>query len=210
MQIGNITIQEQVLLLGTSIASALLVIYLVEKLFKSSTKATDIAFETVVMFILIWKASLFILSPQLVIQSPLSLLYFTGGYSGLIIAIFITLFYFYWKISKIKFQQNSLFLIYIGVASGFLLYELQLLLMEKGSIFLVFILVGMLTLMMRWKAYTWQFLDVIIWGSVLLLIISRIHQSDLLISLSKQEWLFLSIAGYTAVIQFSVYKRRIV
>nr|WP_263327189.1 redoxin domain-containing protein [Neobacillus sp. Marseille-Q6967] len=68
---------------------------LVKKLF-------DIVSNSVFLGFLIWKGSLLLLEPKLIVKSPLSLLYFTGGDKGLILGILGSYIYFFCKTMKLN------------------------------------------------------------------------------------------------------------
>ena len=62
----------------------------------------EIALNSVFWGFLIWKGSLLLLEPKLIIESPMSLLYFTGGTKGFIIGILGALIYFVLKARKLN------------------------------------------------------------------------------------------------------------
>ncbi|WP_377891483.1 hypothetical protein [Alkalihalobacillus sp. R86527] len=206
MQIGKINLSEQLVWVGICVAIALLSIYLVGKFLKLSTNAADLAFETVVAFILFWKGSLLILSPLLVFNSPLSLLYFTGGHPGFILALLFTIIYFHWKLSNYQNHKNQIFLLSFGLVIGTFFYEIVQF-AEEGSLGILLLLLAMLLLMVYWKSYNWRFLDVLLGGSILLFIIGMMRQ-EYMLETSKLQWLYLFVAIYIVWIQYGVYRRR--
>lgn len=206
MQIGKVTISEQLVLIGISIAIPLLIIYLVGKFLRLSTNAADLAFETVVAFILFWKGSLLLLSPLLVFNSPLSLLYFTGGHNGFIIALLFTMIYIHWKLTNYQDHKNHIFLLSFGLVMGTICYEVFQF-VDGGAWGSVVLLLAMLLLLLYWKSYNWRFLDIMLWGSILLFIIGMIEQ-EYILQTSKLQWVYLFVAIYTVWIQYGVYRRR--
>lgn len=62
----------------------------------------ELALNSVFWGFLIWKGSLLLLEPKLIIESPMSLLYFTGGTKGFILGILGALIYFVLKARKLK------------------------------------------------------------------------------------------------------------
>ncbi|MFJ5714848.1 peroxiredoxin family protein [Neobacillus sp. NPDC093127] len=93
-------------------------------------KIFDAVLNSVFGGFLIWKGSLLLLEPKLVIDSPLSLLYFTGGTKGLILGIIGAIIYFFLKARKLKLtnfmilQPTLIFL--FAVMSGYFLLNLVL------------------------------------------------------------------------------------
>ncbi|MHC0039390.1 peroxiredoxin family protein [Pseudoneobacillus sp. C159] len=79
---------------------------------------------------LLWKGSLLLLEPKLIIKSPLSLLYFTGGTKGLIIGTLGAFIYFMFKAKKLKIANHIIFhstLVFaFGMMSGYFLLNLFL------------------------------------------------------------------------------------
>jgi peroxiredoxin len=96
---------------------------------------------------LIWKGSLLLLEPKLIVKSPLSLLYFTGGGKGLILGMIGAVIYFLYKTRKsnipfyITLQTGCIFS--FSVFSG---YHLLALFMMNESI-LFHLLAGLLSLL---------------------------------------------------------------
>ncbi|MGJ7920190.1 peroxiredoxin family protein [Neobacillus sp. LXY-4] len=103
-QLGSIAISLKWLVLGVAILTGLLVLkiwlqrsqpkHINKKIFELVTNSLFWGF-------IFWKGSLILLDPKLVWKSPLSLLYFTGGSKGFIVAILLTGIYFIYKIKKI-------------------------------------------------------------------------------------------------------------
>ncbi|WP_270182400.1 hypothetical protein [Alkalihalobacillus sp. CinArs1] len=205
MQIGNVSVPEHLVLMGASIALALFSIAIIRKILSLSSNATDLAFETVVTFIIAWKASLIIVSPLLVVESPLSLLYFTGGETGYIIGLFISMVYLHWKL-KGDNRKNNLYLLGFGLLIGTIGYE-AFHFPTKSSLLLIVLLLSMVLLMVYWKSYEWRFLDLMLWGSILIFIVGMIRQ-DVMFHLSKQQWLYLFVAVYTVWAQYDVFRRK--
>ncbi|WP_456276235.1 redoxin domain-containing protein [Bacillus sp. AK128] len=126
IQIGSLSILLKWFLLGVSIILGLILINLhlrftqEKEIFKT---IFDLVTNTVFLGFISWKLSLLVLQPALVIRSPLSLLYFTGGQDGLILAIIVAVLYFLWKSKQMKDQQHIIwqtgFLFFIVVLGGY-------------------------------------------------------------------------------------------
>lgn len=114
---------------------------LVKKLF-------DIVSNSVFLGFLIWKGSLLLLEPKLIVKSPLSLLYFTGGHKGLILGIIGSFTYFFFKARKLNISffitLQSAFIFSISTLCG---YHILLIFLIKENI-LFHLFVGLLSLLL--------------------------------------------------------------
>ncbi|MGG3560852.1 hypothetical protein ABES03_04415 [Neobacillus rhizosphaerae] len=112
IQIGSLSIMLKWVLLGAAILLGLVIIKLWLQRTQTEGSKKEI-FDTLTnsLFILIlaWKGSLILLEPKLIIKSPISLLYFTGGTKGLIIAVLISLIYFINKNKQSKISARVIF-----------------------------------------------------------------------------------------------------
>ena len=91
------------IILGVGIIAGLIVarVRLVKTTTTDNTKSIiNLLTNGIFIGFLAWKGSLFLLEPGLVIKSPMSLLYFTGGTKGLAIAVVIIIVYFLYHIKK--------------------------------------------------------------------------------------------------------------
>jgi hypothetical protein len=146
IQIGSFAILLKWILLG--IAFLIGVIFIKKWLKRTqeddiSKKLFDLYSNGLFILFIAWKGSLLLLDPILVLKSPLSLLYFTGGDKGLSISIIITIVYFIYKGRKITTQSvvvQSLLIFCLTVASAYnflflyFLEEQELLHLILGSI----------------------------------------------------------------------------
>lgn len=104
LQMGSLAILFKWILLGTGIIIGLIFIriWLQRSLSKEiSKKVFDLLTNGLFLLVLVWKGSLLILEPKIVMKSPFSLLYFTGGEKGLAIAFLITIVYFIYMARKL-------------------------------------------------------------------------------------------------------------
>jgi peroxiredoxin len=133
IQIGSFTIMMRWVILGMAIVVGFtfLKIWLLRSQSKDlGKKIFDAVVNSVFWGFLIWKGSLLLLEPKLVIDSPLSLLYFTGGTKGLILGIIGAIIYFFFKARKLMLtnfmilQPTLIFL--FAVMSGYFLLNLVL------------------------------------------------------------------------------------
>lgn len=103
IQIGSLAIMTKWIILGIGIITGLLVarFWLAKTQTKEITKAIlNLLTNGIFIGFLSWKGSLILLEPKLVIKSPMSLLYFTGGTKGFVIAFVITLLYLLYHLKK--------------------------------------------------------------------------------------------------------------
>lgn len=128
LQIGSLAIMTKWVILGIGIIAALLVvrIWLAKTQSIEITKATfNILTNGIFIGFLAWKGSLLFLEPSLVLKSPMSLLYFTGGTKGLVIAAVITLLYFLYHFKKVTVDASVLIrsILIVGLATT-MIYDL--------------------------------------------------------------------------------------
>ncbi|NWQ40275.1 TlpA family protein disulfide reductase [Bacillus sp. EB106-08-02-XG196] len=86
----------------------------------------DLVFNSIFCGFLIWKGSQLLLEPKLMIESPLSLLYFTGGTKGLILGTLGALIYLIFKARKLEITnlmvlQSTLVFAFAVMSGSFLL-----------------------------------------------------------------------------------------
>ncbi|WP_010676501.1 peroxiredoxin family protein [Bacillus timonensis] len=119
IQIGSLTIMVKWVILAIGITAGLFLVrvWLAKTQSKEMTKnIINLLTNGVFIGFLAWKGSLLLLEPKLVIKSPMSLLYFTGGTKGLMIAAYLTLFYLLYHIKK-RTVASSLFIRAILITS---------------------------------------------------------------------------------------------
>jgi len=126
IQIASLAVPLKWLLLGISIIFGLFFIrmWLHQTQAKAVAKRVfDVLGNSVFLCFILWKVSLVLTDPALVLKSPMSLLYFTGGTAGLILAVFGSLGYFYWKSIKLKvpplLMLQSLFFYSLAILGGY-------------------------------------------------------------------------------------------
>ncbi|MDF2856132.1 MAG: hypothetical protein K0Q87_1983 [Neobacillus sp.] len=126
--IGSLSIASKWIFL----AVALLLSYILFKLHKFSTALLDVLSNSLFIGFLVLKLSLILVQPNLVIKSPLSLLYFTGGKIGFWLAVSIASAVYFWgtRMQGISLQTRvntfGLFVLY-----SFSFYHLHFLLVNQ-------------------------------------------------------------------------------
>lgn len=133
IQIGSITIMMKWIVLGIAVLIGFVVLklWLLRSRKEESGKLLfELALDSVFWGFLIWKGSLVLFDPKLVIESPMSLLYFSGGMKGLILGILCALIYFYFKARKLKITNllilHSTVVFAFAVLSGYFLVNMIL------------------------------------------------------------------------------------
>ncbi|WP_019153184.1 TlpA disulfide reductase family protein [Robertmurraya massiliosenegalensis] len=121
------------IILGTAIVVGFIILKLwLRRSQKEETRKQlfELTLNSVFWAFVIWKGSLLLLEPKLVIESPMSLLYFTGGMKGLILGIFGALVYFIMKTRKLKIANfvilQTTVVFAFAVMSGYFLVNLLL------------------------------------------------------------------------------------
>lgn len=129
IQIGSLAVSLKWLLLGIALVFGLVTI----KLWLKSTQENELhkkVFDTIANGIflgfIVWKGSLLILEPSLVIKSPMSLLYFTGGTPGLVISALSAIIFVVYKSRRMKLSNSlilhcSIMFIFAAMGSYYLL-----------------------------------------------------------------------------------------
>ncbi|PAE40873.1 hypothetical protein [Bacillus sp. 7884-1] len=126
IQIGSFAILVKWLLLGISVIIGLFFLkwwFMPTEKDETTKKIFDEIANTLFIGFIIWKISLILLEPSLVMKSLYSLLYFTGGSNGLILAIIGSVLYFFFKARKIKIPNmlilQSAFIFSFSTLSGY-------------------------------------------------------------------------------------------
>ncbi|WP_231505661.1 TlpA disulfide reductase family protein [Bacillus sp. EB01] len=111
IQIGSFTFMTKWVVLGISfiIGLTLLKLWLLRTQKNETGKRLfDLAFNSVFLGLLIWKGSLLLFEPKLIIESPMSLLYFHGGTWGIILGTLGAFMYFWFKARKLKLPNRMI------------------------------------------------------------------------------------------------------
>ncbi|MET3698959.1 hypothetical protein SAMN05877753_110194 [Bacillus oleivorans] len=83
----------------------------------------DAVFNSVFLFVLIYKGSIALFRPVLLFENPKALLFFNGGQKGMFLAIIVIVIYLYVKIKKEKWKIEK---IYPAIVSGSLSFTISL------------------------------------------------------------------------------------
>ncbi|MCG6182183.1 TlpA family protein disulfide reductase [Anoxybacillus sp. LAT_38] len=96
---------------------------------KAERRMMDVIFNSFIYGLVIWKLSYGIVHPNMVLENPLTLLYFNGGVVGLVLAAVFIVFYTYWHLKK----EHISFDTYIRVATPIYFGYWIVFLLWKGS-----------------------------------------------------------------------------
>ncbi|MBN8209324.1 hypothetical protein JI666_11250 [Bacillus sp. NTK071] len=206
--IGKISVPDEFVWAGIGIIVALLMIYFIEKKWYNHSTASSIAYETVIFFVLVWKLSLVFLNPTLVFTAPLSLVYFTGGSYGFVIALFLSIGYVGWKIMKLHERRRILFLLVIAVEITSVIIGVCSWLYSDGSFLFMLLHAFLLGLLFLTKSSQWLFLDLLLWGGILSIIVEFFFGEPTLLGLSGWQWINLITAGSASFILLHLHTRR--
>ncbi|GAC91453.1 TlpA family protein disulfide reductase [Anoxybacillus sp. LAT_35] len=122
-------IQGENLLLVASLVMTYLFFYYGVFVLKAERRMMDVIFNSFIYGLVIWKLSYGIVHPNMVLENPLTLLYFNGGVVGLVLAAVFIVFYTYWHLKK----EHISFDTYIRVATPIYFGYWIVFLLWKGS-----------------------------------------------------------------------------
>ncbi|MBM7660139.1 hypothetical protein JOC85_000906 [Bacillus mesophilus] len=153
IQIASIAILLKWFLLGIAIILGLVVVHFYMKVtFENELrkKVFELISNSVFLGFIVWKGSLLLLEPTVVIKSPLSLLYFTGGSNGLLIAIIFSITNFLVKAktfnhSSLQVWKSGILFIFV-VLSGY--HILAIFFLENNLLYHLLNAVGTIILLL--------------------------------------------------------------
>ncbi len=130
IQIGALAILQKWFLLGVAFILSLvgMKLFLFYLKIAESKNIFDSMMNSVFYGFIIWKLSLIIFEPSLVIRSPLSILYFSGGNKGVIVAIIFSFLYFMLVTRKtqLSFFNRYYFFLSFSLSTIFLYHGLSM------------------------------------------------------------------------------------
>lgn len=136
--------------------------------------------DAAILFLLVWKVSVVITDFQMIVESPLSILYFNGGKEGIYLGLIVALFRLLWRFKSKNWPKYELVAMLFSMVMIQSLYQIFMVLLNEAAlwqkIITVVLFIGLSTL-------TW-----------LKISISRIWQIQLTI-------LFLFIHIFVALLQ---------
>lgn len=108
LQLGPLNIKyEWIILFGAGLITYLVLLKVIQdKSFRQ--ELFDTHFNIIFIWILIFKLSILLFRPSIIIENPLGLLYFHGGTNGIILASIVSLLYLYWKTKKLSWSKEQI------------------------------------------------------------------------------------------------------
>ncbi|WP_253264043.1 peroxiredoxin [Geobacillus sp. BMUD] len=100
MQFGSIIVQGENLLLISGLLISYVMFYYGIRILKIERNIMDLIFNSFINGVLIWKFSYVVLHPNSVLQNPMTIIYFNGGYVGIGIGIIFITIYTWLSIKK--------------------------------------------------------------------------------------------------------------
>ncbi|AIE61771.1 hypothetical protein [Bacillus methanolicus] len=107
MQFGSIVVQGENLLLISGLLISYVMFYYGIRILKVERNIMDLIFNSLIYEVLIWKFSYVVLHPHSVLQNPMTILYFNGGYIGVGIGIIFIVIYTWLSIKKQNISVDS-------------------------------------------------------------------------------------------------------
>ncbi|WP_246943734.1 hypothetical protein [Bacillus pinisoli] len=191
IQLGSLAILLKWLLLGVAVFIGLLFLkYYTKK--SSDSLSFDLISNSVFWGFVVWKLSLLIIEPTLIINSPLSLLYFTGGSTGLLLAIIFSIVYVLWKSRETNVLRAGLFFSLV-VMSGY--HLLMVLFLDDQHLYHILVALG--SILGLWYIKTSKIvIKVIIYYSFLrvALLLALVDPNDERVFIfTFEQWFFVAI-----------------
>lgn len=203
VQLGSISIMLKWVILGIVLFLGLIFLYIWLRATEAKDtykRIMDILSNGLFIGFISWKASLLILDPQLVIRSPLSLLYFTGGSNGLLIAMIITFLYVCFKLKKMNLSEHFIIqiVLFFSLASVGSYQIFAAILLRSETIyhltlaFVTFLL--FVVIIIRKCTLNGLFNVIIIWlFSMVVLQLTLLPRSDRVFLFTLEQWFLLSV-----------------
>lgn len=90
--------------------------------------------DAAILFLLVWKLSVVITDFEMIVASPLSILYFNGGETGLYLGLFAALSRLFWQLRRLEWSQRELTAVLIGFVMIQSLYQLSMVILNEAVI----------------------------------------------------------------------------
>jgi hypothetical protein len=119
--------------------------------------------DAAILFLLVWKFSVVITDFEMIIDSPLSILYFNGGSVGVFLGLSIALSKLLWQFKRGLWQENELVAMLFSLVMLQSLYQIIMVLLNEAAPWqkivtvVLFVLLATLTWLKITSSTTWQF-----------------------------------------------------
>ncbi|MBM6618161.1 hypothetical protein [Bacillus suaedaesalsae] len=199
IQIGSMAVLLKWILLGIAVLLGVIYIKLWRRDDNESKPLLELLTNSLILAFFVWKGSLFLLEPTIVLKSPLSLLYFTGGNNGLIIAIIASIFYFFKKGRMLRLSyliQTAFFFSFVvlgvyHILSAILVEELRLYHTIIGAYSLLVILYNQLRKFFGTTSEIYT--TTILFGFLNIIASFYITKNDHLYLFTFQQWFYIAL-----------------
>jgi hypothetical protein len=119
--------------------------------------------DAAILFLLVWKFSVVITDFEMIIDSPLSILYFNGGSVGVFLGLSIALSKLLWQFKRGLWQETELVAMLFSLVMLQSLYQIIMVLLNEAAPWqkivtvVLFVLLATLTWLKITSSTTWQF-----------------------------------------------------
>ncbi|MFX3673919.1 MAG: hypothetical protein ACE3JQ_05695 [Paenisporosarcina sp.] len=90
--------------------------------------------DAAILFLLVWKLSVVITDFDMVLESPLSILYFNGGETGLYLGLFAALIRLFWQLRRQDWPETEVAAMLIGLVMVQSLYQFVMVLLNEAAL----------------------------------------------------------------------------
>lgn len=208
LQIGSIAILLKWVLLAAAVVMGIIIIRI--WMFRTldsriGKRIFDLLINSLFIGFFAWKGSLLVLEPGLIMRSPMSLLYFTGGRDGLVIAIICAIIYFLIKAVKMDINKHlalqTLFIFgsaVLGIYHLFFAFFLQGDVVFHSFIGIAALLASIFNRMLQTRKKMLSFAILFSFGYEIFSL-ALVHSEGQILFFTSDQWFFI------LVILFSLY-----
>ena len=101
---------------------------------KFGKKTEDWYSDAAILFLLVWKLSVVITDFQMIVKSPLSILYFNGGKEGLLLGLIVALSRLLWQFKRRNWPKYELVAMLFSMVMIQSLYQLFMVLLNEAAL----------------------------------------------------------------------------
>ncbi|HSO57878.1 MAG TPA: hypothetical protein VLQ66_06540 [Paenisporosarcina sp.] len=118
--------------------------------------------DTAILFLLVWKFSVVLTDFEMIIDSPLSILYFNGGSVGLFLGLSVALSKLLWKFRRKQWPRSELVALLFSMVMLQSLYQLFMVILNESVLWVkivtivLFAVLATLTWLKIAVSHTWQ------------------------------------------------------
>lgn len=90
--------------------------------------------DATILFLLVWKLSVVVTDFEMIVDSPLSILYFNGGETGLYLGLFAALGRLFWQLRRLEWSSRELTAMLIGLVMIQSIYQFVMVLLNEATL----------------------------------------------------------------------------